>query len=114
MRTVLPVGAPWRFFPAPLDALRRSSIEDIVGTRLPRDFFVRFGTGTGMGKDVTGRRRRREFAVAEEEAEEDRVVVTVLAPVVEEDPERPEMAEGEDDEYRFPCCSCGWWWYCPF
>jgi hypothetical protein len=33
----------------------------------------------------------------EEEAEEDRVVVTVLAPVVEEDPERLEMAEGEDN-----------------
>jgi len=96
MRTVLPVGAPWRFFPAPLDALRRSSIEDMVGTRLPRDFFVRFGTGTGIGRDVAGRRRLREFAVAEEA--EDRVVVTVLAPVVEEeDPERPEMADGEDD-----------------
>lgn len=95
MRTVLPVGAPWRFFPAPLDALRRSSMEDMVGTRLPRDFFVRFGTGTGMGKDVAGRRRRREDAVAEEEAEEDKVVVMVVAPVV--DDEDPEAAEGEDD-----------------
>ena len=113
MRTVLPVGAPWRFFPAPLDALRRSSMEDIVGTRLPRDFFVRFGTGTGMGRDVAGRSRLRELAVAAEEAEEDSVVVMVLAPVVEEDSERP---EGDDDGQRFPCCcTCAWWWlYSPF
>jgi hypothetical protein len=48
-----------------------------------------------MCKDVAGRSRRCEFAVAEKEAEEDRVVVMVLAPVVEEDPERREMAEGE-------------------
>jgi hypothetical protein len=35
--------------------------------------------------------------VQEEQAEEDRVVMMVLAPVVEEDPERPEMAEGGDN-----------------
>jgi hypothetical protein len=51
-----------------------------------------------MGKDVAGRSRCCEFAVAEEEAEEDTVMVMVLAPVVEEeDPERLEMAEGEDN-----------------
>jgi hypothetical protein len=72
-------------------------MEEILGTRLSHDFFVRFRTGTGMGKDVAGRSRRCEFAVAEEEVEEDRVVVTVLAPVVEEAPERREMAEGEDN-----------------
>jgi hypothetical protein len=98
MSTVLPVSEPSRFFPAPLDALHRSSIEDILGVHLPRDFFVRFRTGTGMGEDVAGRSPRCEFAVAEEEVEEDRVVMMVLAPVVEEeDPERPEMAEGEDN-----------------
>ena len=30
-----------------------------VGTRRPRDFFVKFGTGTGMGRLVAGRGRRR-------------------------------------------------------
>ena len=72
-------------------------MEDIVGTRLPRDFFVRLGTGTGMGSEAAWRSRRCEVAVAEEEAEKDRVVVKVVAPVVEEDPDRPEMAEGEED-----------------
>lgn len=37
----------------------RSSTEDTVGTLLPRDFFVRWGTGTGMGNELIARERRR-------------------------------------------------------
>lgn len=93
----MPEGAPARFLPAPLDALRKSSSEDIVGTLLPRDFFVRFGTGTGTGTEGVGRSLRREVAVAEDEEAVDSVVVLVVIapPPVDEDPERqePEAAE---------------------
>ena len=53
----------WGLFPA---ALRRSSREDIVGTRRPRLFFVRFGTGIGTGRVEEGRERSGELLVEDE------------------------------------------------
>jgi len=63
MRAVFP--AVWRFLPAPLEALLRSSRDETVGTLRPLDFLVRLGTGTGTGREFEGRGRRRETVVEE-------------------------------------------------
>lgn len=44
------------FFPM---VVAKSSKEVTVGTLLPRDFFVRWGTGTGTGSELIARERRR-------------------------------------------------------